>query len=60
MPMLSKIYSASSKLSVPVSLASSKTEKPQYHLKNLLLLDIVGHNSSVLDLDRTIEEVTIR
>ena len=34
--MLSKIYSASSKLSVPVSLASSKTEKPQYHLKNLL------------------------
>jgi hypothetical protein len=34
--MLSKIYSASSKLSIPVSLASSKTEKPQYHLKNLL------------------------
>jgi hypothetical protein len=34
--MLSKIYSASSKLSIPVSLASAKIEKPQYHLKNLL------------------------
>ncbi|THZ98398.1 hypothetical protein D6C82_05798 [Aureobasidium pullulans] len=36
MPMLSKIYSASSKVSIPISLASSKSEKPQYHLKNLL------------------------
>jgi hypothetical protein len=36
MPMLSKIYSASSKVSIPVSLASSKAEKPHYHLKNLL------------------------
>jgi hypothetical protein len=36
MPMLNKIYSASSKVSIPISLASSKSGKPHYHLKNLL------------------------
>lgn len=36
MPILTKFHSASSKNSVPFSLASSKTEKPHYHLSNLL------------------------